>query len=271
MSECKNCKYYSQCGDDTREKRCEGYAFQKPAYYKTSDQITAKMSRNRDRIKELEAKIDELSMIYERRQHAEAGEFDQVKALRDQVKANEDQIADASAKIEALQLENYILKDNLAHAIFAEAWPIIKQAFAPYEGKPYGEKTAQKVRDAVRDQGYGFYFETCTAIKLYKLGRNGFHVGSADDICIYSVNDSEPFITSENRVNMEKAEARPAYIGDYCENIRPRINAIKKAFNVYKADAERAYKSQSALNAILPSCMSSKHAIETGANYLRLM
>ena len=273
MSECTNCKYFATCGEDDRQTRCAGYVFEKPATFPTSDQIEKRIARNADKISALEDKISALSMIDERRELAAAGEYNRVKALRDAARNNEDAITAACEKIEALKIENYILRDNLQHAIFAEAWPIIKQACAAYDGKPYGEKTADKIRAAVNEQGFGFYFDgysSTNSLQIYKLV-NGRHYGSyQDNVKAYAVNDEQPFVTKDNKLNVKAAEARVCYLGEYCDDIPARIKAIKKAFRTYKTDAEKALRSQSALNAITPSNMHGFDEVKTGADYLRL-
>ena len=83
-------------------------------------------------IKEVEAREDELVENYMKRKAAES----------DMIKATEEK--------KNLQITIKILKNNAKIALFNEVLPIALEILAKYAGKPYGEKTKQKISDEVK-------------------------------------------------------------------------------------------------------------------------
>ena len=83
-------------------------------------------------IKEVEAREDELVENYMKREVAE----------NDMIKASEEK--------KDLQITLKILKSNAKIALFNEILPVALEVLAKYSGKPYGEKTRQKISDEVK-------------------------------------------------------------------------------------------------------------------------
>ena len=57
---------------------------------------------------------------------------------------------DAANELAALEIETKIRHDNLRRMIYTEALPIALDILRKYNGKPYGEKTKQKIIDEMK-------------------------------------------------------------------------------------------------------------------------
>jgi hypothetical protein len=237
---------------------------------KTLEQIKKEIAKKQNKIKANENQIMQMDFIDERRAAADNGDFATVKRLRDEAKANNDKIIKLSEEIPLLQIQVAILKENAKAAIVAEYLPKIAEIMKPYEGKRYGEKTREKVREEAHKNGFSFYFDRDNCIVLYPL-TNGYRFGSDYD-CKITVSDyNTPYITSDNVIQFEKAESRNRY--RYTENITKKAKEIVKAFEKMQKAAEAAEALQSEYNSIIPEAMprmnkvSKYNRIFTASNY----
>lgn len=221
--------------------------------------IKEEIKANLAKIKENDNKIEALDMIQERRAAADIKDFAKVKELRQESEKNADKIAALCDESYKLKIINSILSDNEAAAMFNEVMPIIKSAFAKYEGKPYGEKTSEKIREEVKKSGFCFYidgFMKKDTIKVYEI-ENGYKTGSCKEIEIHEYKN--PFIDSENKIRV--AESEPTIYEHYTENPEERAAEILRLHQEYKRAAEILQKAQSELSSVLPSHISIQNKV----------
>ena len=67
-------------------------------------------------------------------------------------KAAENDMMKASEEKINLQITIKILKNNAKIALFNEVLPVALEVLAKYSGKPYGEKTKQKISDEIKEK-----------------------------------------------------------------------------------------------------------------------
>ena len=95
-----------------------------------------------------------------------------------------------SAKIAAMYAA-----DNIALAMFEEYAPAVLEIFNSYSGKPYGEKTKDKIYNEIKSKlNCGAWIDSrysgCQTINIYLLNSEGYHNGgSPDEIEITLNND----------------------------------------------------------------------------------
>ncbi len=226
---------------------------------KTLETIAKDYERIENKITANQAEIEKLSLIWERRAAADAKQFDRVKALREESKANAEKIAVLSDEIEMLKIKQYILAENRRAVFAADALPIILKAFSPYNGKKYGEKTSEKIRAEVKAQNIGFWIESDgQTANVYQL-HDGFRTGASLEVKIFSTYE-KPFISKENVIQAATAETSTHY--HYIEDPGKRAKEIRKAFKKLEKAHAAAKAAESEYNALLPERM--KHSREIG-------
>ena len=109
-------------------------------------------------IKKEEARLDELDLRAEKDAAIESKDYAKYKELRAAAKENIAEYAKISKSIYLREIKKRVLYANLRAAVFDAGYKVIAEAFKPYEGKKYGEKTSDKIHEAVRAAGFGFYF-----------------------------------------------------------------------------------------------------------------
>lgn len=194
--------------------------------------ILEEIKKNRASI---EAKTDEimkLDSIEERRAAAEAGNFEEVHRLRDEAAKNAEKIGKLSDEIQHLEVLERILQNNANAARTAEALPIICGVWKKYNGKKYGPKTADKIREELHAAGYSAYFEHGYILNFEELDANGYT--HCNRLSIYGLYCNK-VITDENTIDAAGLDClKSNYI--YIENPEERAAAIiAKAAEVKKA------------------------------------
>lgn len=214
-------------------------------------QINNEIKKNAKRIEELTNEVCELSNRDEIRTEARANNYARCKELHEEAEKNAEQIKSISEEIYILKIIGAILQENRRAAIINEALPIIAAACEPYNGKAYGEKTREKIRDQVRAAGFTFYFDgygTRDRLEVAALNANGCCYGS--DYCTIYTNYETPFVDSFNKLQFDASTLRNRY--KYAENPRKAAKAIIKAHETFRKATAKAYAAQSAINELLP-------------------
>ena len=157
-----------------------------------------------------------------------------------------------NARIFKENIKYNIVSDNIRFALFNEAYPVIVKAFEPYAGKPYGERTKDKIREEVKKAGFWFYFggygDNRIEISLY----NSPYVNIECTAYALSLDNAHnaQFIDNDNRVNIQNV--KPSIYGHYVDNVNARANEIIKALNAFYKAQEAFENASNALNGVLP-------------------
>lgn len=175
-------------------------------------------------------------------------------------------------KNENAKLKIEILKDNAAQAFFAETIVTICDIWNKYEGKPHGEKTADKIRAELKD-AIGHYIsirnkwsDACIYVSFAWDSGAPFH-----DLEFHPVwnGSNQPATDCNNKIIKLSPESFRVYCcGDYVEDVNAHIKALKKAHKAAQ-DAEKALENAvSAYNALTRGNIQSASAREGVKNWL---
>ena len=169
-------------------------------------------------------------------------------------KAAENDMIKESTEKKDLQITIKILKNNAKIALFNEVLPVALEILAKYSGKPYGEKTRQKISDEVK---------AATNCRFYigsSYGSHSFEVYPADgfgnDYNIscgteYTNGNKKPLLV-DNKIQLVSFEEIALYYisRDYVEDIPQRVEAIKAAHAEAVAKQEELKAACSRFNAL---------------------
>ena len=146
-------------------------------------------------------------------------------------KAAEKDMIKASAEKKDLQITIKILENNAKIALFNEVLPAALEILKKYSGKPYGEKTRQKISDEVKaatncrfyiDSRYGAdYFE------VYPVD-NGYNITCGTD---YTDGSKKPLLI-DNKIQLVSFEEIALYYISraYVEDIPHRVEELKQLY-----------------------------------------
>lgn len=252
---CISCKYFNTCGDVERVEPCQGY-FNGATTLNAIDHELNAARVHRDSLKEERARLDDVfSGLSEKRRAARieknAAEYN---ALTPTINETLNAIAAIETKTRRVNETIAILNNNKTIFVINNAAPVIIEEFTKYAGRPYGEKTRQKISDAIKTRcGVRAYIDISDygkrAIDIYSD-----MIGYCPDARIYSTFDTEnntrtPFLTDDNKINaaaFENMQITTYNANNYVVNIdaylteraarRERINAAKKELERAAAD-----------------------------------
>ena len=167
-------------------------------------------------IKEVEAREDELVKNYMKREVAE----------NDMIKASEEK--------KDLQITLKILKSNARIALFNEVIPVALEVLKKYAGKPYGEKTKEKISDEIKEK------TNCRFYITSRWGSYSFNIypmdGFGNDYNItcgskYTNGERKPLLIDNKIQLITFDEIELYYISrEYVEDIPQRIENLKTAY-----------------------------------------
>lgn len=234
-------------------------------------EIKAEQEANRANIERLKADIDNLnckgelaatrgeSIFSEERRAA-------IKEVIARIKANETAIARKCSELYIAEVKARILRENAKVALFAEAYPVLLDIFKKYSGKPYGEKTREKIRLEAKAAGYSVYIGK-TYYDRDTLFITEMQDGFTNPACVSceAIGKNEAgkitsFVNDQNKLIFDSitASCKARYTEDAEQEARNVAEAIKDYSEATKAlEAKRR-----ALAAILPEGISEPEYIK---------
>lgn len=174
----------------------------------------------------------------------------------EKARQNAPEIEKIKSKIFIAEVKTRILKANARAALLNEALPVIIEACKPYEGKPYGEKTAEKIREEVKKAGYGFYFDGYhnNRINIYTLTSEGYK-SHADETCGQANDESghiADFLTADNRLQICSIYKIVPFRDKYEENPAKAAATVAKALKNYMKATKDLEKQRGELIHMMP-------------------
>lgn len=162
----------------------------------------------------------------------------------EQRRATEAELTQNADRLRDLKMQLYFLKHNAKIALYTEAVPVALEVLQKYKGKPYGEKTREKISDEVKSRtGCRFYIS-----HRYSFGQYDFYPadvrGNDYNITVGPAGGLNLDLLQDNRIQLPALEdLRLWYIGDrYFDDIPGAICEAKAAY-------ERAVKARAELEA----------------------
>lgn len=182
----------------------------------------------------------------------------------------------AAAELEPLNIELKIRHDNLRRMIYDATLPAILEILQKWNGKPYGEKTKQKISDEMKARfNCALYLSNTYGgkIDLVPLNGEGYtnYNFKYDDFDIYTryKDGQRPNILNDNRIN-GALTPDDVYLSD-CPEIVPdpsaRAAEILAAFTELKRKQDQFEREITKFNNLLPSGIERRH-ISSFRNYL---
>lgn len=168
-------------------------------------------------------------------------------------------LAKISEKRKDLEITIKLLRNNARVALFNDVSPVIIETLETYAGKPYGEKTRQKISDIIKDKtGYrcyisqAFYYSTPEINVFPPEHNNNITIGTKSDHKILIDNKIQPPTVEQLKlyyVNNTYFEDIPAAIKDMRKAYKKayekqkELETLCNEFNKYAVDGiDRIYK-----------------------------
>ena len=141
-----------------------------------------------------------------------------------------DKLTEETNRNNDIKIKIEILKENAKQALFSENIAIICEIWNKYENKPHGEKTAQKIRDELKNAtGHRVYIgNKWDDAHMTIYPGDALH---ADEITISPIwnGEKQPALINNKIVKLHPEKMRVCYCGEYVENAAEHVNEIKKA------------------------------------------
>lgn len=148
-----------------------------------------------------------------------------------------DKLAEEERRNNDIKIKITILEENAKHALLSENIATICEIWNKYEGKPHGEKTAQKIRDEIKAAtGHAVYIGNKwddARITIYPAGQR---YDLETEAAPKWNGEKQPALNNNKIVKLTAENMRVCYCGDYVENVDDHIKALRKAH----AEAEKA-------------------------------
>lgn len=202
---------------------------------KTLNEIREERQANAARVAELNEKIDRA-----------------VNSWRTKEPFPED-FATLGAELATAKKIGLILKNNYNHRLAADVLPALVEVLKKYNGKKYGEKTQEKMREEFKAMtGCGFYLERfsfsqkCNNAHIYEM-RDGYKLGEEIELCTaantYIINDdniiqaqpADAFKLYDYRKYIGNPAERVAELAEKKKELDELRNAFNKAVDAYNA------------------------------------
>ena len=156
--------------------------------------------------------------------------FKEIKELRDEGKSKMKETAELEAEKRDLDLTLKYLKNNAKVALFNEAMPVVLEVFGKYIGKPYGPKTADKIRNEIKEK------TNCSVwidngFRGIALNEDGYSIYWCDFTCNSKYEDGrrKPILVDNKIQKLEFSDLELWYINkNYVEDIPTTIEKLKE-------------------------------------------
>lgn len=150
-------------------------------------------------------------------------------------KTVENEILENSEREKDLELTRKILKNNAKIALFNEVLPVALEILKKYSGRPYGEKTRQKISDEVKEKtNCRFYIEShygSQSFEIYPVEccSNAYNISCGTD---YTDGCKKPLLVNNKIQLVTFDELALYYISrEYVEDVPQRIKELKTIYN----------------------------------------
>ena len=215
---------------------------------KTVKALKAEYKRILARINENENRIIILSLTDEKQAAIQENNIPKYKELAAAAKSNEKEIIALSEKVYIDKVALRIIDENTKAAAVAEVLPVLKEVLNKYNGKPYGEKTKDKIYNELKDK-------TGFRIGIYNKDLTIYDAATAyDNKAEMHTGYETPVITNDNKIDataLDNIKNRYTYNENATKAARDLIKLYKKALaareNYEKALADYNHAAPAAL------------------------
>ena len=142
------------------------------------------------------------------------------------------EVADIGIEARIRGIENNILYDNARIALYEEVMPKALEVWNKYVGKPYGEKTKEKIKNEVKDAtgcwlyAYSDEFQICPD---YKTDSRIYYFFGSRDVYARPVKYGEIDFLKDNKIqHVELEEIRLTYCNAFVTNTHEESEELYK-------------------------------------------
>lgn len=205
---------------------------------KKFNQVRKENEKLYDKIKATEAKIEELQLMDERRAAAANKDYTKHEELIKAFKENETRIKELCDGLYIDKVTRAYLKDNEKVALYNDCKEAIKEVLTKYDGKPYGEKTKEKIREELKAKTGCYIWIAAREINITYHGENpnGYYIKLCEVRA--TTNYNNPVITEENKINVAALENIHIY-EKYTENPKKAARDLIKKHNKLYEEIKR--------------------------------
>jgi len=182
------------------------------------------------------------------------------KSVRE-MKEIQKEIEDTGFRRDIYTLENKILYDNAQIELFREVMPKALGIWNSYKGKPYGEKTKDKIKNEIREAtGCWFYAsneqyggDTFNLVVDCETEQTLYYFFQCMAFEIYSPQHSKKFFDGNKILPVDFEELKLGYCNDYVEDAHKEAVEIYEERNKLEAEFKELEKKVHDLNMRVPS------------------
>lgn len=135
-------------------------------------------------------------------------------------------VCELSESIKNMKLSIKILRNNARLALYNEVLPVALAVLEKYNGKPYGEKTRQKICNEVKEKtGCSFYIGKSDEINIYTSYGYDYNLEATTKY----INGNQKKILIDNKIQSVTMEDFQLWnINKHTENVTETVNKIKE-------------------------------------------
>lgn len=236
---CTKCKYFKTCGGANGGAPCAGYAAITRADILTAIQETRATIETLEHAKnEYKNKWREMFENYKKAARDNGPEAARIGKKMDQLKNDEN---DAAALISDLKTKITILKNNYRIVLFDDAAPHVVNVLKKYDGRQYGPKTREKIRDEIKAAaGVNFYINSRTWCDEIIISDEFLRYNAQLEINLdVDENGDRARLLIDNKINAPEAEQLTMYYNMFVNDPAEHVRELKKAYNAAR-EAQRA-------------------------------
>ena len=202
-------------------------------------EILKEVNKTYQTIKKVEEKSKELQNTYLT--------IMDLKERHEKRKAVENELVRLEEKKKDLQITVKILNSNAKIALYNEVMPEVLEVLAKYKNKPYGPKTEEKIKDAIKEKtNCSFYINARYGSQTYNIMPLEFSGNTYNIECgSKCIDGKQKKLLDENKIQALEFDDITLYYTskEYIDNIPKRIKELKKLY-------KKAYEKQQELAAI---------------------
>ena len=240
---CTKCKYFNTCGGATCGAPCAGYAAITRADILTAIQETRATIETLENTKK-EYKKTWLALFQEYKSAARDNgpEAARLGKKMDQLKSDENA---AAALVADLNTKIKILKNNYRIALFDETIPAVVTVLKKYNGKAYGPKTREKIRDEIKAAAGVHFYINCRSWCDEIIISDEFlrYNGQLEIETRADENGERPRLLIDNKINAPEAEQLTMYYNNFVDDVAGRVQELKKAYDAAR-ELQRALENK---------------------------
>lgn len=235
---------------------------------KKFEQILEEIKNARANIKSAEAEIEKTSDDYMEliRSMSPKDRHEYKTEHAEDVKKKDLKLAELSEKVQREKIRIKLLQNNAKITLFDEVMPVALEILSKYKNKPYGEKTRQKISDAVKEKtNCAFYIYSKWSGHEYSI--IPMNLGNEYNIEVftkYENGESKALLLDNKIQNVEMSDLYVGYNHSFYEDIEETINEIIRLHAEAKKKKEEFEAVCSQYNNLIPNGMENLH----GSRYI---